>query len=327
MTKTHILKSGIPNYSELEVIVDKDSKSVDIIKVPEFRFDPNSFEILSTIRYDPLIVKKPPKSAKELTKKVFFLWDLHIARLQLTLDFFVGLQTGSTDTSRKRKRKASETKEDEESFVVESEYILEQIRSAFIENNVLTVNPLKIRLLLSVQGEVRVECHATPERPNLMLGLTENYPSEQIYDIYVDETKVFASPFTTFKTTSRDVYNNARKRCLKGESQLEEVLLINSCLELMEGSIFNVAIELNDGQYLTPPLLSGCLCGVTRAMLLSKGLIREDVILIEELQIGHEVLLFNGIVGVSRGIIRGFVEAEEIIKTETEEADTTTPSD
>lgn len=283
------------------------SADLDINKID---FESASFEILSTIRYDPLIVKDPPKSPLELTSRVFFLWDLHMRRLQVTLDYFHHVEPEKVPGKGKISRNVSQTAIDNGSFEVDGDFILQQIKDAFVEASIPIERPLKIRLLASMNGEVKIECHPTPERPNLMLGLSDNFPDEMRYDIYVDKTHVYISPFTSFKTTKRDVYNNARKRALPGKSALEEVLLINSTNEVMEGSIFNVAVELEDGSFVTPSLASGCLCGVTRCMLIGKGLIREDTILLDDLRVGHELLLFNGIVGVARGIIRGFVEEE-----------------
>lgn len=281
------------------------------LNIDRINFESASFEILSTIRYDPLIVNKAPKSPLELTPRVFFLWDLHMRRLQVTLDYFHHIEPEKVKSQHKLSAKDSQVTLDEASFEVNGDFILQQIKDAFVEANVSVEKPLKIRLLTSLDGEVKIELHPTPERPNLMLGLSENYPKELRYDIYVDKTPVYISPFTSFKTTKRDVYNDARKRALPGKSALEEVLLINSSNELMEGSIFNVAAELVDGSLVTPPLRSGCLCGVTRCMLIGKGIISEDTILLDDLKIGHEILLFNGIVGVAKGIIRGFVEEKQ----------------
>lgn len=298
-------------YSPNEVFATKFNLSTENsadLNVDRIDFESASFEILSTIRYDPLIVKEPPKSPQELTSRAFFLWDLHMRRLQVTLDYFLHKLPEKVNSKEKTSKEDRPVASSDEVFDVNGDFILQEIKNAFVEGNIPMDKPLKIRLLASMKGEVRIECHSTPERPNLMLGLSKDYPKEMLYDIYVDKTQVFISPFTSFKTTKRDVYNDARKRALPGKSALEEVLLINSSNEVMEGSIFNVAAELEDGSLVTPTLASGCLCGVTRCMLIGKGLMGEDTIHLDDLQIGHELLLFNGIVGVAKGIIRGFVE-------------------
>lgn len=300
----------VPDYGALNIELDTKSNTFEVRELPNITCDTTSFEVLSTIRYDPLITKSKTELPEKLTTKMFFLWEIHMKRLQVTLDFFHNFKLDSESNEETKGRKKDVSKEDD-SVEVDGKIIFESIRDAFMKGNVLTANPLKVRLLVTIDGDVKVELHETPVRPNLFIGLSENYPKELIYDLYVDMTSVFPSPFTSFKTTKRDVYNRARKRCLPGKSALEEVLLINSSDEVMEGLIFNVAVELKDGSFATPPLSSGCLCGVTRHMLLAKGLIFEDKIHVSELLVGHEVLLFNGIVGVAKGIIRGFVEPED----------------
>lgn len=118
-------------------------------------------------------------------------------------------------------------------------------------------------------------------------------------------------PFTSFKTTKRDIYNKSRQRILdpiindpdnKDKNTLYEVLLYNTRDEITEGSITNVAF-FRDGQWKTPPLGSGCLCGVVRHHLLTKKLIQEDIILKKSLRDKEPLLLFNGVQGVVHGIL------------------------
>lgn len=74
----------------------------------------------------------------------------------------------------------------------------------------------------------------------------------------------------------------------------------------MEGSITNVAIKRKrDGKWVTPLLSSGCLCGVMRHFLLRRNYIEEDIVLIKDVSIGDEMILFNGVMGVVRGRVVG----------------------
>lgn len=258
-----------------------------------FSFDPSSFEILSTIRYDPGLTDKKPQTIEDITVNNFFVFTEHVERLKYTVKYFHSASVDVTESSFP--------------FEIEENYIFNVIVGAIRDAGVALSQPLRIRLLLSLSGNLRVELYETLPRPNLVDGLNDEYPEELRYDIYVDRTPVLPSPFTSFKTTSRDVYNEARERSLPGKSKREEVLLINSCGEVMEGSITNIAIKTDTGEWVTPQLTSGCLCGVTRHFLLQKNALKEGTVHLKELEVGQDVLLLNGVLGVVRGTIREFV--------------------
>ncbi len=89
----------------------------------------------------------------------------------------------------------------------------------------------------------------------------------------------------------------------------QEVLLYNTANQVTEGSITNLAfkttdLKTGDELWITPPLASGCLCGVVRHLLLTKGLITEKQVNLKDVKIGDEVLLFNGLQGVVKGIVK-----------------------
>lgn len=136
-----------------------------------------------------------------------------------------------------------------------------------------------------------------------------------VYSIHVDTQPTPISCFTSFKTTFRDHYNQARQRTLKTPNDYsikQDVLLFNHLDQIMECSISNVAFKRNKNTlstgkveevWITPSIVSGCLCGTARQMLLSKGLIREGIIFLKDVRKGEEILFFNAIVGVARGVI------------------------
>lgn len=256
----------------------------------------DDLNILSTIRFDPNLTRVSPQSVNEVTQQNFFLFAEHIERLKYTLEFFLEAKARSIG------------KKSRDAFQIDLALIYSELIQAIAESGVSVSDPLKIRLLLDLTGTVNVELYQTPSRPNLLDGLDEPFLLDLNYDIYVDTTPVLASPFTSFKTTKRDIYNTARARCLPGSSPREEVVLVNTLGEVTEGSITNIAIRSVSGDWVTPKLTCGCLCGVTRLHLLKKGLMKEGTILLDHLKVGQEVLLMNGIMGVSRGTIRGFKE-------------------
>ncbi|KAI5957584.1 ABZ2 [Candida theae] len=259
------------------------------------------FEILATIRYDPSLSKQPPTTYKEISHSNIFLLSEHVARLDYTFKFFHNLYGTSFDSD------------------ISEEFLFTQIVKSLEQSGKTVDKPYKIRGLFKLNGESLLEIHEAPSRTDLLSGLHEDTlgaddptlsnhsdPLRDELDVYVSPKSSLISPFTSFKTTKRDVYNEAREILPGLKPGQEEVLLFNSQKQLMEGSITNVAIKRkSDNKWVTPLLSSGCLCGVTRHHLLRKDYIEEDIIQMKDVSVGDEVLLFNGIMGVKRGRIVG----------------------
>ncbi|KAJ8146929.1 hypothetical protein OY671_000054 [Metschnikowia pulcherrima] len=274
----------LPTYEEFLSSLGRDKQfSTDV-----------PFELLSTIRYDPFLSKTKPTSVSEIAKDNFFLLPEHVERIKYTTKFFSELDGDCF-------------KLQDSYYAITEELLLNQLTKAIEQSQVSVEKPLKVRLLISKSGDAKIELYEIEARDNLLDGVLEDFPDSRRYDIYVDQSPVLVSPFTSFKTTHRDVYTKARKRALPGNSPREEVILINTTSEVMEGSITNVAIKSNQGVWITPKLTSGCLCGVTRHFLLKKNLIQEGDISADMLKVGRDVMLMNGVMGCVRGTIKGIV--------------------
>lgn len=254
----------------------------------EFNTEDIEFEILSTIRYDPLLTDSVDTDIFEPTSdnsKLFFLFDEHLHRLNFSLAYF------------------------KFEFEVTRDELLLKLNEAISELD--KSNSYRLRLTINKEGEVRITAQPTPQRYNLFDGFNtlENY-SSPLWTIYIDTEPIPISPFTSFKTTKRDRYTESRERMLPPSANApQEVLLYNTANQVTEGSITNLAFKAMDPQtgeelWITPPLSSGCLCGVVRHLLLTKGLIIERQVNLKDVKIGDEVLLFNGLQGVVKGIIR-----------------------
>lgn len=264
----------------------------------------DGFELLLTIRYDPNLSPVPPLDYKDVTTKNFFLLPEHTARLKFSIDFFHLLYGTTPD------------------FEITESFLFDQLIAAMEQDKHSVLYSYKFRLLLKLDGSAKIEIHSVPERDNLLGGifpdigaipeelefLKHHSDSEEevTWDVYIDKKPTLISPFTSFKTTKRDVYNESRKNLPGLKPGKEEVILYNTQNNAMEGSITNIAIKReSDGKWVTPLLSSGCLCGVTRHFLLRKRFIEEDTIPIDRLKPGTELLLMNGIVGVVKGIVVG----------------------
>lgn len=276
------------------------------------------FELLSTIRYDPLLadsfdslpydttndlansnlssggssssssttavdgestaVGTHTRSPESIPEEAFFLLGLHVARLKFTINFF------------------------DWDLEAPYDFVLQELRKtvAALDPSL----PYKLRLLISKEGDFTIESHSVAIRPDLFSGLDPWCTTESpLYTVYVDSESTMISPFTSFKTTKRDHYNAARARSLPGiDPGLEEVLLYNTKDEITEGSITNIAFLRNDN-WVTPFLPSGCLCGVTRHYLIKQEIISEGKILLKDVKDGEHILLFNAIIGVCKGVV------------------------
>lgn len=253
----------------------------------ETSFENPNFEVLSTIRFDPKLSSVPPLIASDITKENFFLFDEHYHRLIFTLRYFQLQINGRPQLD----------------FELLYDLLLSKLIETIEASNRHVFEPMKVRLLVTITGDVSIELHDTPYKDNLLDGLSDMLDAD--WDVYIDKSYTLPSPFTSFKTTNRKTYNESRARSLPGNRVgKEEVLLYNSQLNIMEGSITNIAVKQGN-QWITPQLSCGCLCGVMRHFLLRKNYIKEQTIPLLSISVGSEILLFNGIMGVVKGTIVG----------------------
>ena len=134
----------------------------------------------------------------------------------------------------------------------------------------------RVRLLLSRDGEIRVEC--TP------LAVEDSTVELGIAATPVDPS----DPFLYHKTTNRQVYVNASR------PDCEDVVLWNPERQVTESTIANIVVGV-DGQKVTPPVACGLLAGTFRAELIETGAIREAIVTLDELQAAAEIWLINSV--------------------------------
>ena len=145
---------------------------------------------------------------------------------------------------------------------------------------------------------------------NILGGLMASTPCD--WTIYLNHTTSVMGDKSTFKTTERAVYNEARewmaeqwKRDHGPSDEMKncEVLLYNDNMEVVEGSITNIAVRKEiEGvsTLITPRLTTGCLAGIMRYYLLKKDLIQEGDVTLSDLEDGEELLIFNSVMGVKK---------------------------
>jgi para-aminobenzoate synthetase/4-amino-4-deoxychorismate lyase len=137
----------------------------------------------------------------------------------------------------------------------------------------------RVRLLAGRDGSVRVEStpHAPGEARPWRVGFARSPVDER-------------DPFLVNKTTSREVYDEARR----ARPDLDDVLLWNRRGEVTESTIANLVVDI-DGSLYTSPVASGLLPGVFRGELLDRGLIRERVLLKTDVVRAGRLYLVNSL--------------------------------
>ncbi|KAB8294843.1 hypothetical protein EYC80_006804 [Monilinia laxa] len=201
-----------------------------------------------------------------------------------------------------------------------------------------SVAPLRVRIVLNHEGKLSVESAPVPsvplsnlfpgrlpppesasvEKPKispltggaLELGNSDFLPSDPIkasppWSIIPDPERTDPSPYTSFKTTSREMYTSARERAqIPTFSSPKEALLISSRNEeIMEGTL-TTPFFYRDGKWVTPSENSGGQIGTTRRWGLKNGICEQATIPLSSLIENEECWVSNGVRGFTWGKIQ-----------------------
>jgi para-aminobenzoate synthetase/4-amino-4-deoxychorismate lyase len=153
-----------------------------------------------------------------------------------------------------------------------------RLTSALDEGVSGSTSPLRVRLLVSRDGGVRVE--------TFPLGETKRRLRVDLAAAPVDPRDVFLF----HKTTNRDLYERART------ATGDETILWNAGGCVTEATTANIVVEL-DGERVTPPIECGLLAGTFRAELLQRGQVRERTVTIADLRRAPALWLVNSVHG------------------------------
>lgn len=140
----------------------------------------------------------------------------------------------------------------------------------------------RVRLLLDADGEPQAQAFAMdapPVRVTLQLA-------DRAFDAAHGE-------FTRFKTTRRAHYE-AFTPTAEG---VFDTLLWNAEGEITECTRGNIALQLDDGHWVTPPLRCGLLGGIGRARRLRSGELREAVVRVQDLPHVQALAFVNSLRG------------------------------
>ncbi|KAI1650188.1 aminotransferase [Daldinia loculata] len=273
----------------------------------------DDFRIFTSIRYDPALLKVPElgyvNTGWNQNSSPFYMLDLHRDRM---LRAAVYWQWSAAVA------------------VVSGEEGLRNLQR-FLQNITSGVGngPHRIMLSLAQNGTLDYQISPLPEthlnnlypeylprldREDLPEGGDGKVPiKDPVYDIFLDSQKTSKSEFTHYKTTFRDMYNDARRRAQINLGDRKEVLLVNDDRHIMEGSI-STPYFWRDGKWVTPPIPtqyrasegSGGNNGTTRRWALERNLVVEQVVPADSLVDGEECWISNGL----RGFIFGTVKLQ-----------------
>lgn len=176
--------------------------------------------------------------------------------------------------------------------------------------------------MIDAEGECTVDVHPATAWPLRCMFLPVSFDdlgslsSSFPWRLVVDSVATAPSQFTTYKTTSRDHYDAARKRVgINSPTDPVEALLFNPLGEVMDGSITCVYFrrrthhhhkpghEGSKAEWITPPLSSGGMISVSRQYALEHGFCVERVVRVDELVDGERCLISNGVRGFMPAIL------------------------
>lgn len=230
--------------------------------------------------------------------------------------------------------KAIATIEGPEGLARLESFLTEKLKPQLDDNK----QPMRLKVLLSREGELGLESSHVPPTSTANLfpqgGLSapdggDSAPAGEgetplgpgqgrlrmspPYDVYLDDHLTRRSAYTHYKTTKREMYDEARRRAgLKPTDATKEVLIVDEASgSIMEGSL-TTPYFWRGGRWVTPPVFerfstemgSGGQDGTTRRWALERGLAVEEEVEAGDVADGEAVWLSNGVRGFVFGRIR-----------------------
>ncbi|KAF2430173.1 hypothetical protein EJ08DRAFT_679449 [Tothia fuscella] len=286
-----------------------------------YEAQPFKFEMFTSLRYDPILLKSLENQDLSFTKDcALYMPVYHRNRILEAARYF-------------NFTKAIPLLKDG----VEFQTKIMQFIEAYEQNQRENEKPLRVKVIVNREGELDVEINSVPEvelstlYPNtltlpskepeeplevspltggaLNMGPTDYQPvpnhntSPQKHTIYLDSATTTQSAHTSLKTTHRPHYDASRTRHVK--TMPEEVLLQNPKGEITEGSL-TTPYFFRNGIWVTPPVHDGHggQRGTTRRWAIEKGLCsREEVVRRESVVDGERVWVSNGVRGFGWGVV------------------------
>ncbi|MCK4809903.1 MAG: aminodeoxychorismate synthase component I [Candidatus Omnitrophica bacterium] len=157
---------------------------------------------------------------------------------------------------------------------------MKKVRQKLKSLNIREKGEFKIRLLLSMEGDICIEKTPLSKIPPLV--------KIRLSSRRIDPVNCYLY----HKTTRRGLYDKER---IKAEKEgFFEVIFFNTHNQLTEGSITNIFIRKNNQLY-TPPLKCGLLPGILREYLLKQARAKEKVLYLKDILEADKVYIGNSV--------------------------------
>jgi para-aminobenzoate synthetase / 4-amino-4-deoxychorismate lyase len=148
----------------------------------------------------------------------------------------------------------------------------------------------RVRLRLRPDGHVTITADPMPATGTgpVLLAVDTHHP------VATD------SIWQRHKTNRRQVYDEARRR----HPDAHDVIMTNDHGEITETTIANLAARI-DGRWYTPPLSSGCLPGIGRAVALDAGTLHQADLTTTDLEHADTIAVVNSLRGWRTALLNG----------------------
>ena len=146
---------------------------------------------------------------------------------------------------------------------------------------------LRCRLTLRFDGKINLTtAPLIPNSKNWILGLSETILNS-------------SDPWLLHKSSNRALYDAERAKLPDG---IDEFIYLNERNEVCEGTITNIFVK-KAGQWLTPPLSSGCLPGVLRRKKIEDGSCQVKIVTFSDLHDAEKIIVGNALRGEIEAVL------------------------
>ena len=146
---------------------------------------------------------------------------------------------------------------------------------------------LRCRLTLRLDGTINLTtAPLSPNSKSWVLGLSGSILNS-------------SDPWLLHKSSNRVLYDAERENLPDG---IDEFIYLNERNEVCEGTITNIFVKIA-GQWLTPPLSSGCLPGVLRRKKIEDASCKVKIITFSDLQGAEKITVGNALRGEIEAVL------------------------
>ena len=146
---------------------------------------------------------------------------------------------------------------------------------------------LRCRLTLRFDGKINLTtAPLIPNSKNWILGLSETILNS-------------SDPWLLHKSSNSALYDAERAKLPDG---IDEFIYLNERNEVCEGTITNIFVK-KAGQWLTPPLSSGCLPGVLRRKKIEDGSCQVKIVTFSDLHDAEKIIVGNALRGEIEAVL------------------------